>query len=77
MKSLERRFRNIADRHYSWSTYTCFAAAVKGQNFTHPIILYWFNKLVDKDDYDHKDKKELMAHIEKLNKATDGHMKRG
>lgn len=66
MKSLERRFINIADKHHFWSSYTCFAEAVKGQKFSSQIIHRWFQKLVDKDDYARSDKKAVLAHLENL-----------
>lgn len=75
MKSLERRFNQIRTQHPYWSTHLCFAKAVTNQHFTHAIILYWFNKLVDKDDYSTSDKREIIAHLEKLNTSTDEHIK--
>ncbi len=33
MKSLKRRFDNISNKNQYWSSYVCFAEAIKGQNF--------------------------------------------
>ncbi len=71
MKSLERRFKGIVARHPFWSTYISFAEAVKGQNFNRKSIQYWFNKLVEKDDYSLVDKKQLIANLEDLNKPAE------
>ncbi len=51
MKSIERRFNKFKDKQSGWSTYSCFVAAIRGQNFSSESIRRWFNKLVEKDDY--------------------------
>ena len=66
MKSIERRFKNIQEKKQGWSTYLCFAEAVKDQKFSREAVHRWFNKLVDKDDYDGSDKKSILAHLESL-----------
>lgn len=60
MKSLERRFNNISRLNPKWSSYICFAEALKKQNFNRKTIYYWFNRLVEKNDYDKADKYELV-----------------
>lgn len=66
MKSLERRFNNIAERNPSWSSYLCFAEAVKEQCFNTQTIQRWFNKLVDKDDYARGEKREVVDFLVNL-----------
>lgn len=66
MKSLEKRFQNIAEKNPNLSSYTCFAKAVKGQNFNKQTVHRWFQKLVDKDDYERSEKKALLAHLDNL-----------
>ena len=63
MKSLERRYKNIAELNPYWSSYICFAEAVRDQNFSKRIITNYFNKLVEKDDYDRRDKKQIIKHL--------------
>lgn len=63
MKSLERNFNNISAKNPYLSSYMCFAEAVEGRRFSKRIIAFWFNKLVDKDDYDKRDKKELLRQL--------------
>ena len=63
MRSLERRFNNLQKYNPCWSSYICFAEAVKGQNFSARIIRFYFNELVEKDDYDKKEKKEIIRHL--------------
>lgn len=45
------------------SSYICFALAISQQGFGTQAISRWFNKLVQKDDYDKRDKKSLLAHL--------------
>ncbi len=66
MKSIERRFNNIQEKKQGWSTYLCFAEAVKGQKFSREALHRWFNKLVDKDDYAASDKKNILTNLESL-----------
>ena len=66
MKSIERRFNNITEKKPFWSSFICFAEAVKGQRFTRPILHRWFQKLVQKDDYAQSDKRTLLRHLDCL-----------
>ena len=66
MKSIERRFNNITEKKPFWSSYTCFAEAIKGQKFSEQIIHRWFNKLVDKDDYAKSEKKTVLEFLVSL-----------
>lgn len=70
MKSLERNFVKIIDKNPHWSTYTCFAEAVKGKNFGKETIRRWFNKLVDKDDYHPSEKKAILFFLLEISSAT-------
>ena len=76
MKSLERRFNNITKKNPYWSSYVCFTEAVKGQNFRKQCIHRWFIKLVDKNDYDKKDKKSILAQLEELSNPLEDNKKR-
>ena len=66
MKSIERRFNNITEKKPFWSSFTCFAEAIKGQRFTRPILHRWFQKLVEKDDYAQRDKRTILRHLDFL-----------
>ena len=68
MRSIERRFANImSENDGEWSTYTAFAETVRGQNFGEAVVLKWFDKLVDKDDYLRKEKQEILKYLLTLN----------
>ncbi len=66
MKSLERRFNNIAERNLNWSSYICFTEAIKEQGFGKQAIHRWFQKLVEKDDYARNEKRAILAHLDNL-----------
>ena len=68
MRSLQRRFNKIEKNNPYWSSHTCFAETIDQQEFSHQTIRRWFNKLVEKDDYDKKDKKAILKHLFKLNR---------
>ena len=63
MKSLQRRFNNISKQNPYWGSWTCFAGAVRDQEFSKRTISKHFNALVEKDDYDKRDKKELIKNL--------------
>ena len=72
MKSIERRYKNIEVRNPFWSSFICFAEAVKNQHFSRQAISRWFSKLVEKDDYAKSDRKQILKHLEDLsNPAVD------
>jgi hypothetical protein len=66
MKSIKRRFDNIAKRNPNYSSYLCFAEAVKERRFSKQMIQRWFNKLVDKDDYARSEKRETVDFLVSL-----------
>ena len=77
MKSLERRFNNITEKNPRWSSYICFAEAVKERGFSEQTIHRWFQKLVDKNDYARSEKKEILAHLNSLSNPVRTTKNRG
>ncbi len=72
MRSIERRFNQVGLKKPLASSYSCFFMAIEGQKLTKGMISRWFNKLVEKDDYDPKDKREIIKFLVKAsNKAED------
>lgn len=71
MKSIERRFNKIAKRNPFWSSYICFAEAIKGQKFSRQAIHRWFYKLVNQDDYDKSDTRDILAQLEELSNSPE------
>ena len=66
MKSIKRRFNNISRKCPYWSSYVCFTQAIKEQNFKKRTVRLWFKCLVEKDDYDPKDKRTIFRDLENL-----------
>lgn len=75
MKSIERRFKNIEARNHFWSSFACFAEAVKRQHFSRQAISRWFGKLVEKDDYARSDKRQILKHLEDLSNPAEDDQK--
>ena len=68
MKLIERRFKKAEEENPRWSSYTCFAEAIKVQRFSKSIIDRWFQKLVENKDYSRRDKGGILLHLNKLSK---------
>ena len=66
MKSIKARHDRRAIKFPYWSSIMCFNSAVFKQGFSEKSIKANFSKLVDKGDYFHKDKKDVIAFAIKL-----------
>lgn len=71
MRSIKGRFKKFAAKNPHWSSIVCFNEAIKGRCFSKKNIYYNFPRLVDKDDYDKKDKKEILGFLLKLSKSPE------
>jgi len=69
MRSIERRHTTIEAKDNNLSTFMCFTRAISGQNFSKNRVNRMFNKLVDKNDYEQKEKRELLKFL--YNLTTD------
>lgn len=72
MKSIERRFIAKVQKYPDHSSFICFGRAVWGQKFTPRFISKYFNKLVEKADYDHSDRKDILKHFLSISEMPDG-----
>ncbi len=72
MKSLERRFLEIQLKREGCAPLIIFDAAVKGRKFSPRIIALWFNKLVPKDDYDKREKRNILRQLVARSWLEDG-----
>jgi len=68
MRSIQRRFNNIANKNPNYSSYLCFAEAIKGQNFNEQAVRRWFHKLVGKDDYFKEETGQVLRYLVALSK---------
>ena len=76
MKSLEARFRAAVEKSPNHSSFICFGRAIQGQKFSRKVIVRWFNKLVDPDDYAKREKPALLKFLWALsNMAEEGEFK--
>ena len=71
MRSIKRRFEQVQKTEPGRSSYTSFAKAISKQGFTKRVLSYWFNKLVDKDDYQSAEKRSLVEHLCHLSKLSE------
>ena len=76
MRSIKHRFKQFNTQDNCWSSYICFAVTITGQQFDMRAVRKWFNKLVDKDDYDSKDRLQILFHLEDLTNSTEGCIKK-
>jgi len=63
MRSIEKRFMRYAKKNPSLGLYFCLKEAVTGRKFSSVSLSRAFNRLVPKEDYDPKCKKELIAEL--------------
>jgi hypothetical protein len=68
MRSLKRIFNRIRSENPYWSDYTCFAEAVRGRKFSKKTIIRNFNSLVDKENYEKNEKREIIEHLVEISK---------
>jgi len=71
MKSIERIFNKVRKENPYWSDYIYFAEAIEGRKFLKQTIARYFNKLVDKNDYNPKEKKELLQQLFELSQGDE------
>lgn len=71
MRSIQRRFEIVKGKNKGLGDYINFAKAIRNQNFSKEMISRWFAKLVPKEDYDQRDKKQLMGHLTNLSSGAE------
>jgi hypothetical protein len=63
MKSIKRKFDDVSVKKPNHSSLMIFIGVLRSGKFTEQVIKRWISKLVEKDDYDRKSKKELLKHL--------------
>ncbi len=71
MKSIERRFVALQSKQPQLSSLMNFGTAITGQNFNKDTVHRWFNKLVDKEDYERSDKRAILRHLVSISYPED------
>lgn len=77
MRSIEFLFRQVAKTAPDYGSYPCLAHSVRGHGFSRESLRIAFRKFVNKDDYDPKEKKQLLDHLEDLTQTPRGRENRG
>jgi len=77
MKSFKERYNRFAEKFPNFSSYLCFAEVIKHHKYDKEKINYWFNKLVDTDDYARKEKKQIVEYLVKLSNPNSVKMPSG
>jgi hypothetical protein len=77
MKSIEKRFNHLKEKYPDWSSIVCFNEAILKQGFSEKSIYFWFSKLVDKNDYQKSDQKDILSFSLITSKRAEEGIKRG
>lgn len=73
MRSIEARYTAMRKKYpEQYSSYICFAKAVKWQKFSRESISRWFNILVDKEDYVLSERKGIVSYLHELSQSSEG-----
>ena len=62
---LREIFNVIVDKNPGLSTLICFSKAIAKRKYEPEYITKWFKKLVDKEDYEHRDRDEVLSWLQK------------
>lgn len=73
MRSIQRRFYKFKSQNPLLSSYTIFSKTIKHKQFSKDTISRWFNKIVEKADYDRKDKRKLVQYLCKFSNTPEEH----
>lgn len=63
MRSIERRYRKFSEKFPDQSSLINFVEAIRGQKFSKRTIYFWFNRLVEKDDYSENEKRRILREL--------------
>ncbi|MDB5260434.1 MAG: hypothetical protein JWN37_665 [Candidatus Nomurabacteria bacterium] len=70
MKTIQKRFHSVRRKHVNLGDFPTLYLAVKKQGFSRSTISRWFSKVVDKNDYDAKDRRELINVLTKASRKS-------
>jgi len=69
MELLNEEFNKLSDQHPEWSSHTILINLVMKKKFSDTTIKRWFDKLVEKDDYDKDNKKNVLEYLVSCSRA--------
>ena len=67
MRSIERLFEKVERQNPGWGSNVVFANVINGKNFSHDRIARMFSKLVDKNEYERSEKKQILKYLYLIN----------
>ncbi len=77
MKSIQRNFNEVKRKCSHGSSYLCFIEVIKSKRFSKQTISRWFNKLVDPEDYEKNEKKDILRFLESITNMPEDNQKYG
>ena len=69
MKSIKERYNEFAEKNPNWSSYICFAEAIKHHRYNREKISELFKKFVDPNDYSKKESKQIIEFLVELSNS--------
>jgi hypothetical protein len=63
---MREKFEELTEKYPNHSSFIVYVKAIKGTNFPKTQITSWFNKLVDKSDYDVSEKRSILSWLNKI-----------
>lgn len=77
MRSIRTEFLRISRREPNLGSYIIFARVISHRRLARRNILKWFDRLVDRKDYEIKEKNSLIDHLEDLTNMPETGIKQG
>lgn len=66
MRTIEVRFADLQRRRPNCGSIINFASAIKFGKFKPRTVSYWFDRLVEKDDFPAEDRRDILKHLNEL-----------
>lgn len=66
MKEIHKRYLEVSEKNPNWSSHTSFANVTLKLRLSRRELHYWFNRLVDKNDYARSEKAQVLVSLESL-----------
>ena len=63
MRTINRLFQNYKEENPLLGSVIIFNHIVTGRNFSQDRLVRWFNILVDKEEYEKNEKKEIIKYV--------------
>jgi len=71
MRSIKANLVRYQQKHQDLGSYICLAKSVKGRKYSRKALSIAFTNLVPKEDYDRKDRKSFLCHLDFLSNMVE------